>query len=249
MSETKATAVFFDLVGTLIRVRGGVGLQYATLAKRFGIEADQRALEAAFPIALQMVPSPSFDTSRPEEVAGLERGFWRDIVCGVFHHAGIDEPTTGPRFEAYFEALFDHFSTEAGWEAYPDVEPELVRLRAAGYITALLTNFDGRVFRLLDRLRLRTLFDSVTLPGLAGKAKPDRAIFQHALDRHGLSASAAVHVGDSMSEDYTAARAAGLQTVLLDRKQRWADTEGVVRITSLSELAGALARLASGDVG
>ena len=41
--------VFFDAAGTLIRVRGGVGEQYAEVASAFGVDADPRALEWSFP--------------------------------------------------------------------------------------------------------------------------------------------------------------------------------------------------------
>ena len=40
-------AVFFDLAGTLIRVRGGIGAQYALIAREFGVSRERaRQIEA-----------------------------------------------------------------------------------------------------------------------------------------------------------------------------------------------------------
>ena len=53
--------------------------------------------------------------------------------------------------------------------------------------------------------------------GAVGAAKPDRAIFAHALAALGVEASEALHVGDSRVNDYDGARAAGIAALLVDR--------------------------------
>ena len=54
--------------------------------------------------------------------------------------------------------------------------------------------------------------------GGAGAAKPDGAIFAHALAVLGVEASEALHVGDNPEADYDGARAAGLDALLVDRR-------------------------------
>jgi putative hydrolase of the HAD superfamily len=235
---TKTSMVMFDLVETLIRVRGSVGEQYSVVAGKFGIDLEARAVNRAFGPALGEAPPP-LAAGTEDEVAAREKAFWRDLVATIVARARR-EPVRPETFEPYFEALYDHFATAAAWEAYPDTAPALARLKGSGRLVALLTNYDTRVFRLLESLGLGAAFDSVTIPSLAGAAKPSSAIFERALARHGLSAAHAVHVGDSVDEDVKAAEAAGLRGVLLDRGGRLAGASVRCRIESLDELDGVL---------
>jgi putative hydrolase of the HAD superfamily len=230
-------AVSFDLVGTLIRVRGSVGLQYARLAESFGLTADPHAIDSAFARALSAAPDICYAGRSRREIAGLERGFWREIVRGIFERTGAVGPGQSSTFDAYFDALFEYFSTAKPWEAYADVVPALERLRQGGLRLGLITNFDGRVFSLLEHLGLAPWFSVVAIPGVAGTSKPDPGIFRYALSRLGVEAPSALHVGDSQEEDTRAAAAAGLRGVWLDREGRGDAPEGMERIASLDELA------------
>jgi putative hydrolase of the HAD superfamily len=70
-----------------------------------------------------------------------------------------------------------------------------------------------------------------------GAAKPDPAIFAHALALAGVGAEAAWHVGDSPDADVRGALAAGLQPVLVARDGASARVpDGVPTIASLTEL-------------
>ena len=62
-------------------------------------------------------------------------------------------------------------------------------------------------------------FDAVVYSSAAGSAKPDRRIFQHALDQLLVAPAEALHVGDSRTADYEGALAAGLTAVLLRRDE------------------------------
>jgi putative hydrolase of the HAD superfamily len=54
-----------------------------------------------------------------------------------------------------------------------------------------------------------------------GVGKPDPIAFLTACDRLGLPAREVVHVGDAPNLDVTAARAAGLHAVLIDRENKY----------------------------
>ncbi len=231
--------VFFDLAGTLIEVRGGIGTQYAMVARQFGVKADPGAIDAAFPRAFRAAGRMAFASPDAAEVASLEKGFWKNVVRLVFDEIGALEQFSGKRFDEYFERLYAYFATADGWLVYPDVVPALAALKRQRLVVALITNFDQRVFSLVEALGLGDYIDSVTIPALAGAAKPDPAIFRYALDRHRLEAARAVQVGDSISDDVGGARAAGFKAVLLDRKGRLAGRPvpaGTVVIRSLDEL-------------
>ncbi len=228
--------VFFDVAGTLIRVRDGVGAQYARVAARFDVTADPAALAREFPRAFRAAPPMAFPGAPASTVPHREREVWRGIVREVFAGAGALPQFAPGEFDAYFDAVYRHFEEATVWEVFADVEPTLEALRARGCTLGIVSNFDSRVVRILEGLGLAAWFASVTLSSAVGAAKPDPAIFVRALARHGVGPAQALHVGDAPEEDADGARAAGLGAVLIDRGGRHADRPGVVRMTSLTAL-------------
>jgi putative hydrolase of the HAD superfamily len=234
--------VFFDLVGTLIRARSSIGAQYAAIARRFGIQADARALDRAFGTVLAEAATYALPDPAESDMTAREKRAWRAIVETVFAKAGFSDALGLASFDEYFEALFNHFATRDAWVVYPDVVPSLEELRIAGLRIGLISNFDSRIFPLLDRLGLAAAFTTVTIPAVACAAKPDPLIFRHALAAEGIPADEALYVGDSVAEDIVPARAAGLAAVLVDRGRGHAHADGMTRIESLN----ALGRLVAG---
>jgi putative hydrolase of the HAD superfamily len=230
----------FDVAGTLVHVRGSVGMQYAAVARRFGVEAPPDALDRFFPAALRSAPPMAFPGVPAEAVPDRERAVWEGIVRRLFEAAGLGDAFGEARFAAFFAALWDHFATAEAWEVYPDVCPCLDALRDRGCRAGIVTNFDSRILRLLPALDLGGRFDSITRSSAVGAAKPDPAIFHAALARHGVPPGDALHVGDSPAEDVAGAAAAGLLGVLIDRHRRHADPSRGVRIASLAELPSLL---------
>lgn len=228
--------VFFDVAGTLIRVRDGVGVQYARVAARFDVVADPTALAREFPRAFRAAPLMAFPGAPADAIPRLEREVWRGIVREVFAGAGLLPRFAPGAFDAYFDAVYRHFEDAGVWDVFSDVVPALEALRAHGCSLGIVSNFDSRVVRILEGLRLASWFGSVTLSSAVGATKPDQAIFVRALAQHGIPPAQAFHVGDSPAEDGDGARAAGLHAVLIDRGGRHADRPGVVRVTSLEAL-------------
>ena len=235
--KDRTAAVFFDVAGTLIRVRHGVGAQYARLAARFGVTAEPSVLEREFPRAFHAAPPMAFPGAPAEAIPGHEREVWRGIVRDVFAGAGHWTAFAPGAFDAYFEAVYRHFEDAAVWEVFPDVMPALSALRALGCSLGIVSNFDSRVLGILQGLSLAPWFASVTLSSQVGATKPDGAIFERALARHGAEAARAFHVGDSPVEDCEGARAAGLRAILIDRGGRHVARHDLVRVVSLESLA------------
>lgn len=231
------TVIFFDLVNTLIRPRSSIGTQYAAIARGFGIDADPRALDRVFRRVLDGSTTFALPDSAGADLPRREKRAWRAIVEDIFRAATGAEAPRSTAFDDYFEALFNHFTTRDAWDLYRDVVPSLAGLKRAGHHVGLISNFDSRIFPLLDHLGLTLLFDSVTIPALAGAAKPDPAIFHHALAVHGAVAAEAVYVGDSMAEDVLPARSLGMEAILIDRGGRCPAVPGVPRIRSLARLS------------
>ncbi len=231
------TVVFFDLVGTLIKPRQPVGEQYSLLARRYGAAVDARAMEAAFHEAMRTAPGSTPGGGSLESTAAAERRWWEDLVRGVVASCGAAELERPGVFEDYFGELYEHFTTADAWARYDDALPALDALAIQGIPTGLITNYDTRVYRVLDALGLASRLGSVTIPANAGASKPDRRIFAHALEAAGVAPADGLHVGDSLGDDYHGATAAGMSAVLLDRDGRHEGGRRSRRIGGLGELS------------
>lgn len=161
--------------------------------------------------------------------SGGEAGFWRRFVAAVYARVGGGEMP-----DPLLASLVAHFREEVHWALYPEVPSVLAALRAMGLKLAVVSNWDSSLPSLLARLGIGDAFDDVIVSAVVGASKPDRGIFAEALRRAGVAPGAALHVGDSLVDDYHGARAAGLHALLVDRAGRV--PEGFETIRSLSEL-------------
>lgn len=146
---------------------------------------------------------------------------------------------------AALDELQEYHRRENLWEEVPaDVVPTLLSLRAMGLRLVVVSNANGRLRHLFDRLeltgRVDVLFDSFE----EGVEKPDPRLFAIALERSGGRRETTVHVGDLYHVDVVGARAAGLGAVLLDVAGLY-DGCDCPRIRAFSELPALLAAGAS----
>lgn len=154
----------------------------------------------------------------------------------VLHHAGIEQ-TAGT--DAALAELREYHRVENLWEhVEPDVAPALAALRDRGLRLVVVSNANGRLRHLFDRVDLTKWFDHVLDSHEWGVEKPDPRLFQLALEQSRSDGARTVHVGDLYYVDVVGARKAGLREgILLDLAGLY---EGVdcPRISSLAELVG-----------
>ena len=234
----KLKAVFFDAAGTLFDTREPVGASYARIAHAFGVDTSAAAVNAAFRRAFHDAEPLAFGPDRDaQDLRRLERDWWRGLVAKTF--AGFGEFSD---FEAYFDALFEFFAAPVNWIADNDALSILQRLHECGLTLGVISNFDYRLYRILDGLELSRWFDSITISSEAGYAKPSARLFETALKRHRLAPDEALHVGDSERLDLAGASAAGLAAVLLDRRmgEHLAIEGRIARVSSLTAIIEAV---------
>ena len=231
-------AVFFDAAGTLFDAREPVGHTYARIARQHGIMADDAVVSAGFRHAFASTPSLAFGRGHsPAELRRMEREWWYRLVRKSFEGLGEFDD-----FETFFEQLFSYFGDPVNWVPLPETHDILGRIKSAGLRLGVISNFDYRLYRILDGLDLGRFFDSVTISSEAGFAKPAREIFDAALSAIGVSASAAVHVGDSEHMDLRGAQEAGLFPILIDVGMRESPASSSIieasaaRLSSLAEV-------------
>ena len=114
--------------------------------------------------------------------------------------------------------LLETFVRLESYRLYDDVLPTLDALRGARLILGVISNWEEWLERLMVNLGIRDYFDVAVISGLTGYEKPDRQIFEAALDAAGVLPGEAMHVGDSLRDDIEGAQAVGIRGVLLDRR-------------------------------
>jgi len=223
--------VTFDIGGTLLYSDPSPAEIYATHLSRLGREVRPEEVGPVFAEAwadMQRRTAPGRD--RYSSVAGGERAWWGEFVREVL----VRLEHTAP-WESLLDSLYRAFSEDSVWRTYPHALETLDGLAARGVKLAVISNWDRRLPRILRGLDLEDRFDVVTVSSLAGVEKPAAEIFTRTLDRLGVAADRALHVGDSPLEDYSGAENAGLAAVLIDRRGAFSE-QPYWRIAGLAEV-------------
>jgi HAD superfamily hydrolase (TIGR01549 family) len=219
-------ALLIDGMGTLVSLTAPAPALVEVLKHRFGVvisEADARHALGAEIVFYRAHMGAGRDA---ESLAQLRRRCARVLFGALPVRMSADDEA---RTEALLEAL--HFT------AYDDARPALATARHHGARIVVVSNWDVSLLEVLERVGLAPLVDAVVTSAVVGAAKPDPAIFEHALALAGVGPDRARHVGDSLSEDIAGARACGIPAVLLRRDG--SREPGVETIASLAELTWA----------
>ena len=215
-------AVLLDALGTLVRFEPPAPLLRAALRERLGIEVAAAAAEAAIRDEIAYYRAHLHMGHHAASLAELRR-----------RRAEAMRPALG--IDADGEALTGALLAALRFRAYPDAAPALRALRSQGLAIVVVSNWDHSLHERLAETGLAPLVDAAVASAELGHAKPERAIFEHALGLAGAGAGEALHVGDSPEEDVAGALAAGLRAVLVARGARPAESPAPV-IGSLAEL-------------
>jgi putative hydrolase of the HAD superfamily len=159
--------------------------------------------------------------------------FWSELYRVLLGALGV------PFTEDLARTLYGTFTDVANYRLFDDALPVLAKLRDAGLRLGLISNFEEWLERLLEHLDVTDFFEVRVISGVEGMEKPDPKIFRLALERMGVAPEHAAYVGDNVTYDVEPAAALGMTGVLLDRRGRNEDFQGL-RITSLDELPGVL---------
>lgn len=201
---------------------------------RHGVRVSAAALAAAEPRAKKRL-----DTGGTIRATNDRQRGWTYFNL-VLTDAGIPLSDATDAALAELHAYHDQFNL---WETVPDdVRPALAALRAGGYRLVVVSNANGTLHRVFDRLGLTSALDLIFDSYNEGVEKPDPRFFRIALDRAGAAPESTVHVGDLYHVDVAGARAAGITPVLIDSANLYLDCD-CLRMQSLREFADALSGL------
>ncbi len=230
-------AVFFDWYNTLAYHEPLRQVLYSQAFQRLGIELTAkdviRGILAADRYCLEEnAKSPLRKRSRKEQFE-----VYLYYPRAILAEAGVEAPQELP--EQIMKIVIEQFEG-ATLALFDDVLSTLDTLTKQNLILGMITNAAKDTLSVHRKLGLEPYLDFVVTPEDAGADKPEPLIFQAALDRAGVSASEAAHIGDQYELDIVGARGVGIKPILIDRYDLYPEVSDCPRIESLTELAGYL---------
>ena len=222
-------AVFFDVDFTLIYPGPAFqGEGYRDFCARYGMTVEPGRFAAA-------VNSASHILDR-EQDAVYDPQIFIDYTEHIIRQMGGTGDTVKPcAAEIYREwAACQHFLL------YEDVPETLNTLAERNLKIGLISNSHRCLESFQEHFELDNFVDVAISSSQHGYMKPHPSIFEAALKLAGVSASEAVMVGDSVTQDIDGARRVGMRGVLVRRSEAAGETVpgDVPVIRSLAELPG-----------
>jgi putative hydrolase of the HAD superfamily len=233
VTPTGYRAVFFDAGETLVHPHPTFADLFAQTLRTQGYDVWPETVRERGHVVFDRFRSAALAndlwTTSPER----SRRFWHDVYRDFVTELGIADA------DGLLDVLYGTFTDLANYRTFEDVPAVLRRLHDAGLVLGVISNFEEWLERLLDQLGVRSSFSVTVVSGVEGVQKPDRRIFELAMERADVTPEVSVYVGDDPEFDVDPALAAGMYPVLLDRRERFPDAPEP-RITSMSELPALL---------
>ena len=104
--------------------------------------------------------------------------------------------------------------------------PEMLEdLKSQGYSLGVVTNRDEPINDYIGEKGLTDYFDLILAAGEIGIWKPDKRVFEHALQQMNTEPAKSVYIGDNYFADVLGAVNAGIQPVLVDPNKFFPEAE------------------------
>jgi len=215
-------AIIFDLGGTLLY------LDYPFIAAEFRSYGFEVSEDSFFKAVAQVNDEIEIILkAQPKSTDASRWSIYFEILLkrlhAPFNPQSYIESVLRPRHKSH--NLWNH--------VLPGTRDLLGKLQSR-YRLAVISNSDGRAEAKTIQYRLREHLEFVIDSQLVGVEKPDKKIFDLALDKLQLPASECVYVGDIYSIDVVGATGAGLSPILLDRNVK--ERDDCVVLSSVFEL-------------
>ncbi len=148
---------------------------------------------------------------------------WGLYLVTLLAAAGLGE-THARAMVAPLRRAHDAFNL---WRRTPEgLHAALGRLREAGIHVSVVSNSEGALPALFEKVGLAPFIVEVIDSHHEGVRKPDPELFRRALARTGQSAAQSVYLGDIPGVDVAGAHAAGMRAVLIDPLGFYPDFQG-----------------------
>jgi putative hydrolase of the HAD superfamily len=212
---TEFKVVLFDLGSTLIYSKDPWPPIYT--------QADQALVDvlqqAGIPLQIKTFSS-EFETFLDTYYAGRsgpQEKTTFSVLQELLEQKGFNS-TPAAVVRAALDAMYS--VTQKNWFIEEDAIPTLEKLREQGYRLGIVSNTsdDPNVQTLVDRWGLHPYFETIITSAGCGIRKPDRRIFQLALQHFKTPAEQMVMTGDTLEADILGANQIGMYSVWITRR-------------------------------
>lgn len=197
-------ALFLDAEGTFLIFNPGLGEIYKSLWKEYGVEIDPERTSQALREAFRKIFKEKLRPPLNGEVC--KRG-WREVFESVFA-----EYKEFPFFDEVFQRAYAFFASPECVKVAPYFREFVLKGKERGLKFAVISNWDCRLYSILEGHKLLSLFDAVFLGCEIGYLKPNQKIFLRALSYFKIEPFEAMMIGDSLEDDIYPAENLGLKT-------------------------------------
>jgi putative hydrolase of the HAD superfamily len=217
-------AVFLDVDETLLWIDMDVEGFVEDLAP-YAKDGSLTVEEARKPVweSLKEHINENINYRTEEELAEFRRENARKTARAL----GLDAPT---------EVLAAAWERRILFKPYPESEEVMEELVEMGLPLYAVSNWDVELEYVLDHLGWTRYFNGIVASAKVGSEKPEKVIFEEALRVAGVPRDRVVHVGNDPVSDIQGATAAGIDTVLVDRKGGLEVPEAVATLSDLRGL-------------
>jgi putative hydrolase of the HAD superfamily len=213
-------AVAFDVNGTLVRILTDDGMEqiFRSIAHFLtyqGIDLHRHQVRDLYFEHMKEQQQAS-----PEEHPEFDAvGIWRSILQAHLTEFTRALPAEKLEQMPLFLAEMYRGISRCRLRLYPHVREVLDVLRER-YPLAVVTDAQSAYARAeLHKVGLLDYFDPIVVSGDHGYRKPDRRLFQLALDAMSVAAEHALYIGNDMHRDIFGAQEAGMTTVMVESDQ------------------------------
>ncbi len=199
-------AVFFDVDFTLIYPGPTFQAEgYRRACAAHGLDVDPSRFDHA-------TAASSFILDEVEEQI-YNHDLFVHYTASIIEHMG----GRGPGVVDVAREIYAQWAVNHHFEMYDDAAPVLRGLQERGLKVGVISNSHRSLDAFREHFSLKGLIHVSVSSAEHGYMKPHRSIFDAALERAGVPASASLMVGDSLKHDVEGALAAGMHAVLLRR--------------------------------
>ncbi len=229
-------AIFFDLGGTLLKMRRDKVIQ--TVLRDEGISVTEDRIHKAYHI-VEPIWLKGYG-SRVLKGAEADAAFEK-LDALVLREAKVAQnKKRSMELALLIRRRWAEVDKITKPELYAESLPLLRKLKSDGFRLGLISNAPADTKSTVLELGLDEYLDPLVISGIVGYAKPSPKIFQYAMKLASVSPAESMHVGDLYDADVVGARNAGMLAVLLDRDNHLpdADCARVRRLDGITHLLG-----------
>lgn len=210
-------AVFLDAEGTFLIFNPSLGEIYRNLWKNIKVEIDPHLTTIKMKKYFRLIFKEKLKPPLNGEIC---KKAWREVFEKAF-----EEYKDIEGFEEVFRKAYQFFADPECVKVVPGFRDFLVKGKQRGLKFAVISNWDCRLYPILEGHGLLSYFDGIFLGCEVGYLKPNPEIFNRALRHFGFSPQEVLMIGDTYEDDIETPKSLGMHTYHIqgnpDYKSLW----------------------------